>query len=69
MLFHGTIGPRCAAPYDARVDACVERVRAAARRRRLESPALETIARHPQARSLAPLPRRSQRTATDSTKA
>ncbi|MCA8097367.1 hypothetical protein [Burkholderia contaminans] len=45
-----------AAPYDALVDACVELVRDAALRRRLEADALATIGRHPQARSLAPLP-------------
>ncbi|AOI74939.1 hypothetical protein [Burkholderia sp. NRF60-BP8] len=51
-----------AAPYDALVDACVELVADRARRRELEAAALDTIARHPQALSLAPLlrPKRAQ---------
>jgi hypothetical protein len=44
-----------AAPYDALVDACVALVRDADRRRHLEAAALETIRRHPQAQSIAPL--------------
>ncbi|MCA8258540.1 hypothetical protein LGM89_35210 [Burkholderia sp. AU31624] len=44
-----------AAPYDALVDTCVELVRDIAQRRQLEAAALDTIARIPQARTLAPL--------------
>lgn len=58
------VGGFRAAPYDALVDACVELVRDTAQRRQLESAALETIARQPQAQLLAPLLQPEQGTVT-----
>jgi hypothetical protein len=49
------VGGFRAAPYDALADACVELVRDADQRRRLEATALGTIMRMPQAGVLAPL--------------
>ncbi|WP_423372007.1 hypothetical protein [Burkholderia sp. LMG 32019] len=44
-----------AVPYDGLVDACVELVRDEERRKQLETAALATISRYPQAELLAPL--------------
>ena len=49
------VGGFCAASYDALVNTCINLVRDTERRRQLESAALETICRNPQARLIAPL--------------